>query len=184
VSTGDLARVLPSGEVKVLGREGDSWARVLGYPVDLRRIERLLESHPAVKAAAVVPVAWRGRDRLVAWAVAPQESAEELSAFLAGTCPAFYLVPDLLICTSGLPLAGDAVDRDRLAALGRERLESERAARSGPVAPELRRIWEEILGCPAGDEESFFDLGGTSLRLARLLDGVDELYGGGPPLSC
>jgi acyl-coenzyme A synthetase/AMP-(fatty) acid ligase len=28
--------------------------------VDLRRIERLLESHPAVKAAAVVPVAWRG----------------------------------------------------------------------------------------------------------------------------
>jgi acyl-CoA synthetase (AMP-forming)/AMP-acid ligase II len=93
VSTGDLARVLPSGEVEVLGREGDSWARVLGYPVDLRRIERLLES---------------------------------------------------------------------LAALGRERLESERAARSGPVAPELRRIWEEILGCPAGDEESFFDLGGTS----------------------
>jgi acyl-CoA synthetase (AMP-forming)/AMP-acid ligase II len=63
VSTRDLARVLPSGEVEVLGREGDSWARVLGYPVDLRRIERLLESHPAVKAAALVPVAWRGRDR-------------------------------------------------------------------------------------------------------------------------
>ena len=74
MSTGDLARVLPSGEVEVLGREGDSWARVLGYPVDLRRIERLLESHPAVKAAAVVPVAWRDRDRRVAWAVAPQES--------------------------------------------------------------------------------------------------------------
>ena len=92
---------------------------MLGYLVDLRRIERILESHPAMKAAAVVPVAWRGRDRLVAWAVAPQESAEELSAFLAGTCPAFYLVPDLLICTSELPLAGDVVDRDRLAALGR-----------------------------------------------------------------
>jgi len=52
------------------------------------------------------------------------------------------------------PLAGDAVDRDRLAALGRERLESEWAAWSGPVAPELRRIWRRSSAARLGTKRA------------------------------
>lgn len=180
--TGDAARVLPSGEIEVLGREGESLVRVLGYPVDLGPVERLLETVPGVRRAAMVPVSLEGRDRLAAWVEVPEERGTELLAFLEESL-AYYMVPDLVICVPALPLDGDVVDRSRLAAMGRERLEKARMEAAGPVPSGLRLLWEELLGRqPIGDNDNFFDLGGTSFLLARLMNRVAERFGAGPPL--
>ncbi|SNT58642.1 Aryl carrier domain-containing protein [Actinomadura meyerae] len=41
----------------------------------------------------------------------------------------------------------------------------------------LRTIWEEVLGVPVSDHDSFFELGGDSLAAARILTRVRERTG-------
>jgi acyl carrier protein len=41
----------------------------------------------------------------------------------------------------------------------------------------LRTIWEDVLGTPVADHDSFFELGGDSLAAARILTRVREHLG-------
>src|SRR5207248_2157872 len=42
----------------------------------------------------------------------------------------------------------------------------------------LAKIWEDLLGCgPVGVDDSFFDLGGHSLVIARLLSRIADRFG-------
>ena len=56
--TGDLGRYLPDGCIEFLGRE-DSQVKIRGHRVELAEVEAALTAHPAVGAAAVVPVGRR-----------------------------------------------------------------------------------------------------------------------------
>ncbi|TNF22209.1 MAG: amino acid adenylation domain-containing protein [Rhodobacteraceae bacterium] len=70
--SGDLARVLPTGEIDYLGR-ADQQVKIRGFRVEPGEVEALLRARPGVGEVAVLPI----DDRLVAF-VAPESPAHPL----------------------------------------------------------------------------------------------------------
>jgi acyl carrier protein len=165
-------------------RDGDSLVRVLGYPVELHRVEACLESQPGVRMAAVVAVPRPPDHRLAAYLVGEPAREPELRARLAAALP-YYMVPDHLLWIDELPLRPDGtVDRQVLAARPlpprRPRLADEI---SEELARELTGIWEEVLGRhPIGSQDDFFDLGGDSFLLVVMMNRLEDRFGKGPAL--
>src|SRR4029079_6916930 len=67
--SGDLARLLPSGEIELLGRT-DQQVKIRGFRIELGEIEATLTKHPAVRESAIaMHPDGRGGKRLVAYLV-------------------------------------------------------------------------------------------------------------------
>jgi amino acid adenylation domain-containing protein len=178
-ATGDLARLLPDGALEILGRR-DRQVKIRGFRIEPGEIEAVLAEHPAV-AQAVVVVQPRG---LVAFVVSRGEAdAAELRSFLAGKLPAF-MVPTAVVLRPDLPLTpNDKVDREALA-----RLPLDLPARAGRRAPvtlveqQLAAVWTELLHVEPGLDDSFFDVGGSSILATWLVVRVYETFGVEIPL--
>ena len=182
--TGDLARRLPSGQLDYLGRI-DHQVKIRGFRIEPGEIEAALRRHPAVREAVVVPRGEGAERSLAAWAVPSEEvSADELRAFLRASLPP-YLVPASIALLDQLPLTPNGkVDRR---ALAQRALEPRQSTAGAPPRTELEgtlaAIWAELLGLEkVGRDDSFFDLGGHSLLLARLQGVLRDRLGREVPL--
>jgi non-ribosomal peptide synthetase component F/acyl carrier protein len=189
--SGDLARLLPEGGLRYLGRI-DHQVKIRGYRIEPGEIEAALEAHPGVREAVVLPVrepASAGLRLLAFWVPAGEPAtAGELRTHLRSTLPE-YMVPAALIRVPALPLTPNGkVDRAALAALPAEEAAGteETAATAGPRTPTeeiVAGIWAEVLGGGTpGPEDSFFDLGGHSLLSTQVLSRVREAFGVELPL--
>ena len=74
-------------------------------------------------------------------------------------------------------IADRVADHDAAAARTRD------AAPAGDVEQELSRIWEAVLGDPAGPDDDFFECGGTSVLTAPLFQQIADRLGRRLPLS-
>jgi acyl carrier protein len=191
VETGWLALRHPDGEIELLGSsESHRLELAGGRRVERRRVEAVLERQEGVAGAAVVAREdGDGRRRAVAFVTAtdgadldPDQLAGALSE---GLPPA--LRPSAVEVVETLPL--DARGRVDRAALAR-RAQADAASAPTPRPPEgeleteLAGLWEKLLGeRPASVTDSLFDLGGTSLTLARLQALLAERYGTDVPLA-
>ncbi|WP_394827290.1 amino acid adenylation domain-containing protein [Pendulispora albinea] len=188
--TGDRARILADGQIECLGRV-DHQVKVRGFRVELGEIEVALRDHPKVRDAAVV--IWEGRPgdkRLVAYVVPHAEddapAPRDLRAFLEAKVPG-YMVPASYAVLASLPLTAiGKVDRKALEAIRPSRTETRRELVAPRTAMEirLRAIWEEVLQVsPLGVEDDFFEVGGHSLLVARLVALIREQLGVALPLT-
>jgi amino acid adenylation domain-containing protein len=187
--TGDLARWRPDGRIEFLGR-ADHQVKIRGFRIEPGEIESRLAHHPAVRDAAVLALsgAEGGDRRLVAY-VAPAEGREiavqELRAFLRETLPE-YMVPGEWVALAALPLTPSGkIDRRALPAPDAADRPAAPGATADAVPPrtELERalaaIWCEALGVErVGVHDNFFDLGGHSLLLARVLASLRARFAG------
>ncbi|MFJ9819537.1 amino acid adenylation domain-containing protein [Streptomyces sp. NPDC101151] len=175
--TGDVARVLPDGNLDFLARV-DHQVKLRGYRIEPGEIETALTAHPSVaEAVALVREDTPGDQQLIAYLV-PAEGADEESLApaalrdrLGETLPP-YMVPTAYLRLEALPLTGNGkLDRRALPAPGRAatavgehvgaRDEDERA---------MAAVWAEVLGLDmVGVHDNFFDLGGDSLRAVALV---------------
>jgi myxalamid-type nonribosomal peptide synthetase MxaA len=196
--TGDLARWLPDGRLDYLGRT-DRQLKVRGYRIELGEIEAVLARHPAVREAVVLasparPPAGDGQpgtaappaDPFLAAYVVPAgptaaPSAQELRELLRRALPE-YMVPAGFVFLAALPLtANGKLDRRALAAHdpGRPRRERQVALPQTEAERRIASVWQEALGVDeVGVDDNFFDLGGHSLLLARVLAGLRRQPGG------
>ncbi|MDB4951628.1 MAG: Malonyl CoA-acyl carrier protein transacylase [Gemmatimonadetes bacterium] len=165
--TMDRARWTADGELEYLGRT-DFQVKVRGFRIELGEIETALRAHPRVRdAVAVVRDEAGGGRRIVAYATGGVP-AEALRAHLRERLPE-YMIPAAFVAVDRLPLTPNGkVDRGALPppaeAAPAHRLEPETEMESRVAA-----LWSELLELPAvGVEESFFDLGGHSLLMARM----------------
>ncbi|HKV08300.1 MAG TPA: amino acid adenylation domain-containing protein, partial [Thermoanaerobaculia bacterium] len=173
--SGDLARRLPDGDVEYLGRT-DHQVKIRGFRIEPGEIEAALARHPAVREA-VVDV--RG-DRLVAWIVSGEApTLGDLRAFLADFLPE-YMLPGALAVLDAVPLTVNGkVDRRALPDPGAGPA-PERKYR--PPQTELERflagLFAEVLKLPpdrpVGLDDDFFELGGTSISGAILINRLQE----------
>jgi amino acid adenylation domain-containing protein len=116
--TGDLVTLDPAGNYVYLGRR-DAMVKVRGYRVELGEVEAALYRHPAVREAAVLPVAddLLGT-RLQAFVTgdAASLSREDVLSHCRQWLPD-YMVPDIVEFTQALPRTSTGkVDRVGLAA--------------------------------------------------------------------
>ncbi|WP_328872036.1 amino acid adenylation domain-containing protein [Streptomyces sp. NBC_00287] len=167
--SGDLAQRLPDGRLEFLGRIDDQ-VKIRGFRVELGEIESALATHPALRDAVVLV-----RDEQLVAYVLPMEHAPspaELRAHLATSLPE-YMVPAAFVALDRLPLTTNGkLDKRALPAPGRDALAGERAYAAPRTVVEERvaEVWQEVLGLDrVSVEDSFFDLGGDSIRAVALV---------------
>jgi amino acid adenylation domain-containing protein len=175
--TGDLAKVLPTGEVEYVGRADDQ-VKVMGHRVEPAEVANVLEGHPGVRECVVaVRSAPHGGHLLCAYVVAepvePGVSAGELTEFVRERLPR-YLVPAAIRIVPGLPrtLNGkidlralpDPFDLGQASDTPREEPDEDLTA--------IGDIWGRHLHVDADrldGSADFHELGGTSVLLLAML---------------
>ena len=188
--SGDRATRLPNGDLVYEGRIDDQ-LKVRGFRVEPREIELCLAEHPAVSSVTVLTRDFgEGDVRLLAFAVAGpgvdltpamiQQIAADLAGRAASDLPP-HMRPYACFVLRELPTtAHGKLDREELARMVTLPEHPGRAPESHRTTTEqaVARIWEEIMQREKiAFEADFFDLGGTSLALMRILVRVNEYFG-------
>jgi len=171
--TGDLGRRLQDGRIECLGRI-DQQVKFRGFRIEPADIEAALLTHDSVAQAVVVLRGVGFADqRLLAYLVAAPDrvlNVENVRRHVQDMLPA-YLVPTGFEVLDALPTTPNGkIDR---AALPAPSVITPLAATTSMPATEVERkladIWAAVLQLDrVGVDDSFFDLGGHSLLLARV----------------
>jgi acyl-coenzyme A synthetase/AMP-(fatty) acid ligase/acyl carrier protein len=177
--TGDLARYFPDGNVEYLGRI-DHQVKIRGFRIELGEVESRLRQHRDISEAVVIADQDHSGDkRLVAYVVGkqtPEPTAPELREYLKRTLPEF-MVPSLFVTLESLPLTPSGkVNRK---ALPKPDLQATASHPSDPPTSDaevlLAQTWCDVLGLSrVGIHDNFFDLGGHSLMITRVLARLRE----------
>jgi amino acid adenylation domain-containing protein len=188
--TGDLARYRANGIIEYLGRI-DHQVKIRGFRIELGEIEAALVAHPAIEQAVVVVREDNpGDKRLVAYLASTSSEALEakfLRAFLQQHLPE-YMLPAAFVFMAELPLTlNGKVDRTALPAPEYQRQSATDADVVWPrdgLERQLVEIWEKVLAVkPIGIGDNFFDLGGHSLLVVRLIAQIERKLSVNLPLS-
>ncbi|HEV3049324.1 MAG TPA: amino acid adenylation domain-containing protein, partial [Longimicrobium sp.] len=174
----DRVRRHADGELEYLGRT-DFQVKVRGYRIELGEIEARLAEHPGVRAPAVlVREDAPGDRRLVAYYLADEPVAvDALKAHLSDRLPG-YMVPAAYVWMEAYPLTPNGkLDRKALPAPEYASSAEEYVAPRTLVEEVLAGIWADVLHLErVGVHENFFDLGGHSLLIMRLLAKVQATF--------
>ncbi len=192
--TGDLARVLADGRIDCLGRI-DRQVKIRGFRIEPGEVEAALSELPQIAQGAVLVLddpaasAAQGKKvkRLVAYFVPADDAAEDdltvsaLRLGLQGTLPD-YMTPSAFVRLERMPLTPNgkldhkalpAPEEGELAAVG-----ATYVAPTGVLQKQVAEVWQLVLGVEqTGIHDNFFDLGGTSLLMARLQSRLQDILG-------
>ncbi|ROP36112.1 non-ribosomal peptide synthase protein (TIGR01720 family)/amino acid adenylation domain-containing protein [Saccharothrix texasensis] len=172
--SGDLAR-WEDGVLHYLGR-ADQQVKIRGFRIELGEVESVLAAHPAV--AQVVVVA--NEQRLVAYYVPDKPTtASELRDHTAEVLPD-HMVPAAFVALESLPLTVNGkLDRVALPAPERDAVTSgEYVAPRTETEDAIAAIWADVLGVGrVGVEDSFFTLGGDSIRSLHITSRTKAAFG-------
>lgn len=177
--TGDVGRWLPDGELEIRGRKDDQ-VKIRGYRIEPGEIESQILAHPAIKQAVVtVRLRESGDKYLAAYYVADHElSSVELRGHLRARLPE-YMIPSFFVLLAALPLtANGKLDRKALPDPGVV-FKEEAELPITQLQRDLVRIWAEILELEEqkiGININFFDIGGNSLKLFKLVDRIKRFF--------
>ena len=183
--SGDLGRWLADGTLEYVGRI-DSQLKVRGHRVEPGEIEAQLGRCEGVKQAVVR--AWDPGDGiqiLVAYVTgADALDLDQLREELRGVLPE-YMIPSHLMALERFSLTPNGkVDRQHLPDPDARGKRDPRVPLEGAVEKKLGQIWREILGIEeVGATDSFFDAGGHSLKVTKMVSSIRDKFGVEVPLA-
>jgi amino acid adenylation domain-containing protein len=185
--SGDLARWRSNGDgsLEYLGRN-DHQVKIRGFRIELGEIEAQLSRQAAIREAVVIARSAGDATqdkRLVAYLTLHEGqslSLETLRSELKAGLPE-YMVPAAFVVLDQLPLTAHG-KLDARALPEPEAEAGEGLARTTPYAPpqgEVERtiaaLWQDLLRVDqVGRHDNFFDLGGHSLMIVRMLEGLRQ----------
>ena len=181
--TGDLARYLPDGNLEIIGRK-DHQVKIRGFRVQLGEVERELSKHKMVSACACkVYENNPSQQELVAYVRATEgitPKIKELRHDLSQKLPD-HMVPARFVLLDAFPMTTSG-KIDRLALPAPDQVSVARETTFVAPRDELERkllkIWQQLFGRrQIGIRDHFFELGGNSLLLMRLLTHIRSLSG-------
>ncbi|MEU9097730.1 non-ribosomal peptide synthetase [Streptomyces sp. NPDC048361] len=197
--SGDKGRMRPDGSLEHLGRI-DSQVKIRGYRIELDEIRTVLLGAPSVSGAAVVvrhdENGDRAADRLDAYVVLKRDTTVATVAEHARRLLPDYMVPATVTELDAIPLTiNGKVDVARLPGPAAARpaaaeppdpvetgLQAESASGAADrLERDLLNIWSRHLGTRVGPEDNFFERGGNSLLVVRVLAEVKDL--GAPKIA-
>lgn len=173
--SGDYARWTPEGDVMVLGRK-DSQVKLRGLRIELGEIESALAKAPGITQSVVLIRSIKGSEHLCAYFTAESDiDIDMLKNELRKTLTA-YMIPDAFNQLPKMPLTPNGkIDTRNLPepklAAGGEGVEA-----VGETEKAFCAIFADILNLDkVGATDSFFDLGGTSLAVTRIIIEADKV---------
>ena len=195
--SGDLARCLEDGQFHFQGRR-DNQVKIHGFRIEPGEIEALLKQHPGVDNAVVLQLQQgKGRGRLAAYIKVTETYLnssicdldglhDDLLTYLKKRLPA-YMLPAFLVPLKTLPLmSNQKLDLPALAQIDPTVADQAKRKRRPRNSTELRLvlIWEKLLGVDdIGIDDNFFDVGGHSLLVIRMLTEIRTELGVELPVS-
>jgi amino acid adenylation domain-containing protein len=185
--TGDLARLLPDGDIAFVGRM-DEQIKIRGYRIEPEEIATVLDQYSGIRASVVIARDDSGDKRLVAYVVvAPniELTHSGLQDFLKKYLPD-YMVPAVFVRLSSLPMTPSGkIDRVALPAPEPENTVGDRVylAPCTPTEERVVAILSELLGVEqVSVNDNFFFLGGHSLLGTQLIARTRDAFGVELPL--
>jgi acyl carrier protein len=178
--TGDLARFLPDGNVEFLGRI-DQQVKIRGFRVEPAEVKAVLERHPMVKQAAIIPYDDKlGEKRLAAYLVTNKAiKTEDLRPYLVQHLPE-YMVPSALIAVDDIPLTRNGKVDVRALPSPQQEQSKPQADFISPRSPDeekLAGIWREVLKLDRiSINDNFFELGGHSLLATQIIARIRSVF--------
>jgi amino acid adenylation domain-containing protein len=183
--TGDLAKLLPSGEVQCLGRM-DQQIKIRGHRIELGEIEEALDALEGVQSSVVV----FNSDRLVANLI-PSGTGDPSSDKITGWKETLrqqlptHMVPQQFIFVEEFPTTlNGKIDRKAIQSVNEKK--SEEVVFENPQTKSekiIAAIWQEYLEIdPIDVNADFFELGGHSMTAVRVMTRLENETGNRLPL--
>lgn len=178
--TGDIVRINENGNLEFHGRQ-DSQVKISGHRVELQEIEAVLNESDFVHRSVCQFITYNQKKILVAFLIPEnaflwdvnmfkKELVEKLSSYMIPS--EFILVDEFTLNQNG------KIDQKKLTSLFYEKMEikKQNAAivqeddKENSVQEKLTEIWKDLLHLEkVGLDDNFFDVGGYSLLLNKLL---------------
>ncbi|TCP59166.1 amino acid adenylation domain-containing protein [Tumebacillus sp. BK434] len=184
--TGDLGRFLPDGRLEFVSR-ADFQVKVRGHRIELGEVEAAILSHPsAEQTIAIVRPDSAGQNRILAYVIVSE--AVDMDAwreYLHDRLPE-YMIPEHILTLDSFPLNRNGkIDRKALPEPeAAERGAHAFAAPRNELEQALADIWGEILERgDIGIDDSFFHLGGHSLKMIQIRSRIKQKLGLDVPLK-
>ncbi|MGB7290980.1 MAG: amino acid adenylation domain-containing protein [Thermodesulfobacteriota bacterium] len=180
--SGDFARYRTDGSLEFLGRF-DNQVKIRGFRVELREIEATMLSNPDVREAVAIAQEHEleGKRILVYFSPAQDRKiiVSEIREFLKENLP-YFMIPSQIILLSKLPRSPNGkIDPGKLPLPNKSRPELREAYVAPSSVPEelLERIFASILGIEnVGVNDTFFDLGGHSLKATQVISRIKDTF--------
>lgn len=182
---GDYARWWDDGNVEILGRN-DNQIKLRGLRIELDEVEKTLSSVPGIRTCAVIIRGVRNFDHLCAYYVADDVlEPETVKEAMAKSLPK-YMIPTAYLRLAVMPKTPNG--KNDLRALPEPELlkTADYEAPQTALEEELCSIFAHVLNLETekvGAKDSFFDLGGSSLAVTRIVIEAKERNLGGSIVS-
>ncbi|SCZ13923.1 MULTISPECIES: non-ribosomal peptide synthetase [unclassified Pseudomonas] len=179
--TGDIGQWTDNG-IELCGRR-DNQVKIRGFRVEPEEIEHCLRDSQLFRQVAVGVDEKR---RILAFLVHPEQAhpgaaLQALREHVQNSLPS-YMHPAAYVELPSLPYTSNGkVDRRALLAMAVQvHVDGQRRQPQNALETQLQQLWAELLELPVDDiatDESFFNLGGHSILLSRLLLGIRQVFG-------
>lgn len=172
--TGDLARLLPDGNIDFLGRI-DNQIKIRGYRIEPGEIEYVLLSSEFILKALVIPYEKDGTKSLCAYYQSSEPlSAEVVRDFLKDKLPD-YMIPTYYVNQSHFSLTENGkIDRRNLPEP--EAIKEEYEAPETELETQMMIIWSDVLRVEKiGRNDNFFSLGGDSIKAIQICSRLQDI---------
>ncbi|RPK08343.1 amino acid adenylation domain-containing protein [Priestia endophytica] len=186
--TGDLGRILPDGNIEVLGRKDDQ-TKIRGHRVNIEEIEATMSAFKeTIDSVIVKKQSVNNENYLVMYYInngSQNIPKTDIQTWLQTKLPEF-MVPSFFVELERFPLNPNGkIDRKMLA-----NMEIEFEDVNKIVEPtngnerKLVEIWRSILGFDnVGINQNFFEIGGQSLKAITLVSEIQREFGVEVPLK-
>ncbi|MBS0226180.1 MAG: amino acid adenylation domain-containing protein [Proteobacteria bacterium] len=173
--SGDQVRKNAAGNIEFCGRI-DQQVKIRGFRIELGEIEAVLGAVPGIRNAAVTaPDTGHGERRLIAYLQAEDGQVPDVQAIrveLARRLPDYMVPPRYVVLDHFPTTVNGKLDRAALPAPDRRRpeLANPHAVPRGDRETAIAQAMGVLLDLDGiGRDDSFFDLGGSSLLASRLV---------------
>ncbi|MBQ9892580.1 MAG: amino acid adenylation domain-containing protein [Bacteroidales bacterium] len=174
--TGDIVRYQGDGNIQFVGRR-DGQVKIRGFRIELKEVEAVIREYPGIKDATVQAFDYSGGGKyIVAYIVSGSEvDVGRLNAFIAERKPS-YMVPAATMQIDSIPLnQNQKVNRKALPAPVINVAQRHYDAPLGDTEKLFCKIFQDVLSMDkVGATDNFFDLGGTSLMVTRVIIEADK----------
>src|SRR3990167_326793 len=179
--TGDKGRLKTDGNMEYLGRL-DSQIKLRGFRIELDEIKTVILEAPLVKASAVILNQTIPNDaataRLDAYVILEKNgNINEVKKYVRRMLPD-YMIPSTFTEVSHLPLTTNGkldVKNFPLPSVTFEKIDTSTTdEKNSNLISSMLLLWKKILGVSLTIDDNFFEMGGNSLLVVRLLAAMRE----------
>ncbi|WP_066503439.1 amino acid adenylation domain-containing protein [Abyssisolibacter fermentans] len=170
--SGDLVRLLDSGDLEYLGRI-DKQVKIRGYRIELGEIQSRLQNHEDIKTAVVITRNNSSNEKCICAYIQVEKelTVADLRTYLSAYLPE-YMIPAYFVEINEIPLTSNG--KINVKALPEPDNSLDTGAKYEEVRNQtdrvLMHIWQDLLGISGdiGINDNFFELGGHSLKATTL----------------